>query len=99
MLPQRICRGRTVFPAYFTAKLGLTLSLDKCNPPVRIIMWFGFEICAVFTTVRISSQKLSKVIEDCRMWKSKRSATKKDLQNLAGKLQHVATVSRVLGDL
>ena len=55
----------------------------------RSIVWLGFEINAENMSVCIEPSKLSEIIEECRMWKSKATATKKELQRIAGKLQHV----------
>ena len=45
-----------------TDKLGLALSLSKCTPPARSIVWLGFEINAENMSVCIEPSKLSEII-------------------------------------
>ena len=52
-------------------------------------MWLGFEINTENMSVCIEPSKLSEIRAECRVWKSKATATKKEIQRMAGKLQHV----------
>lgn len=70
--------------------LGLELSPEKSVPPTQIIEWLGFEFNSVDMTLNISEKKLSELMLDCQKWESMESASKKDLQHIAGKLNHVS---------
>ena len=71
-------------------ELGLALSPAKCHPPAQEVEWLGFKISAQHMQVTIPQQKLQDTLEDCRAWMNKTSTTKRQLQRLAGRLQHIA---------
>ena len=73
-----------------TASLGLALSPSKCHPPTKSLDWLGFNISVEEMQVTIPRSKLHDVLNDCKKWMEKRSGTKKQLQKLAGRLQHIA---------
>ena len=72
------------------AQLGLELSPSKCIPPTKEIEWLGFHISATNMTVTIPRTKLEEILIDCQEWMTKTTTTKKGIQKLAGKLQHIA---------
>ena len=52
--------------------------------------WLGFRLDTVKMEVTIPPEKLSDVILITQSWETKDRATRKDLQSLAGKLNHIA---------
>ena len=72
------------------ATLGLALSPAKCHPPDKKVEWLGFEISAANMMVTIPEAKLTDILADCNDWLSKKSSTRRQLQRLAGRLQHIA---------
>ena len=77
-----------------TSRLGLALALDKCVPPTSSLVWLAFLIDAPNMSVTIPHEKLAEILEECKAWSSRKSATKKQLQIIAGKLQHIAKCVR-----
>ena len=73
----------------YSKKLGLQLALDKCTPPDHTATWLGFCINTVDMSIKILVEKLNGIISECTRWKEKETATRKQLQSLAGKLQHL----------
>ena len=73
-----------------TRTLGLDLSPSKCTPPTKTIEWLGFNLSAQKMTVTIPKDKLDQVLQECQEWMVKRTATRKEIQRLAGKLHHIA---------
>ena len=73
-----------------TSKLGLALSPDKCHPPTKTIEWLGFTISIDQMKVTIPQQKLDDTLEECQRWMQKTTASRKELQRLVGRLQHIA---------
>ena len=61
-----------------TVRLGLALSLSKCTPPARSIVWLGLEMNAENMSVCIEPFKLFEIIEECRMWKSKATKSSRE---------------------
>ena len=50
----------------------------------------GFDIDALSMTVTLPADKFMEVLEECLEWKKKSSASRKQLQRLAGKLHHLS---------
>ena len=73
-----------------SASLGLQLALDKCFPPTTSLTWLGFTIATMAMSVSIPNEKVSEVLYECARWKHKPTASRHQLQALAGKLQHLA---------
>lgn len=71
-------------------RLGLEVSLDKCVPPARSLVWLGFLADAYCLEVTIPKDKLQEVINLCTLWLRKKLATRKQLQSVIGKLKHIA---------
>ena len=74
--------------------LGLQLSPHKCVPPTRALEWLGFHISSLTMTVTIPQEKLADVLRECQVWESAARASRRDLQRLVGRLQHVAKCVR-----
>ena len=78
--------------AYFEslcAQLGLVIAPEKSAFPSTRIEWLGFIIDSVRMEVTIPPDKLREVLELTTAWRDKRRASKRDLQSLAGKLNHI----------
>ena len=75
---------------HLAASLGLQIALDKSFPPTNKLVWLGFAIDSTTMTLSIPEGKLEEIIVECERWKSITSATKKQIQSLAGKLQHIS---------
>ena len=73
-----------------TSRLGLALSPDKCHPPTKTLEWLGFTISVEQMKVTIPQQKLDDTLEECQRWMNKPTASRKELQRLIGRLQHIA---------
>ena len=74
-----------------TNRVGLKLSVHKCVAPTTRITWLGYTVDTVTMTVTIPEQKVLEVIEECRSWVGRTSATRKELKSLFGKLNHLAS--------
>lgn len=74
--------------------LGLALAHDKCVEPSTKVEWLGFDIDTIEMTVMVPSAKLQEVLTECKLWKSRKNASKQMLQSIVGKLVHVSTCVR-----
>ena len=72
------------------AELGLQLATHKCMPPAPAMEWLGFDLDAPAMIISVPGSKLSEILEDCQRWERRKTATKKDLQSIAGKLVHIS---------
>ena len=70
------------------ADLGLQLVAEKCTPPATTATWLGFEVKTVEMSIILYSEKLDEVLNDCKTWAVRKTASRKQLHRLAGKLQH-----------
>ena len=77
-----------------TSRLGLELSMPKCVPPTEELEWLGFFITTIHMRVEIPYEKLVEVLDECKLWTIGRKASRKELQRLVGRLQHVAKCVR-----
>ena len=66
--------------------LGLMESLDKYHPPSTSMPYLGVQFDSVKLEMRVPPDKLSEVREDLERWRRKTTTTKKELQQLLGKL-------------
>ena len=71
-------------------QLGLALAPAKCTPPMTSLIWLGFRIDMCAMTVSLLKEKVAEVVQECVVWKSRSKASRKQLQSLAGKLQHLS---------
>ena len=74
--------------------LGLTLSTDKCQPPTQAMEWLGFHLNTNDMTLTVPKPKLRDILKECSDWILKKAATKKQVQSLAGKLNHISKCVR-----
>ena len=70
--------------------LGLQLAPEKCAPPSKQMEWLGFWFDTVEMTITIPPAKLKEILEIATAWGEKTRASRRDLQRLAGKLNHVS---------
>ena len=74
--------------------LGLSLSPDKCQPPTQSLEWLGFHLDTKQMTLTVPKLKLQEILKECSEWVSKKAATRKQVQSLAGKLNHISKCVR-----
>ena len=70
--------------------LGLKIAPEKSAFPTTRMEWLGFVFDTKEMSVTIPSDKLREIEEIAALWLRKTSATRRELQVLAGKLNHVA---------
>ena len=70
--------------------LGLSESLRKAEPPASRMEFLGITFDTETLTLEITPSRLIEIHEILSDWSNKRSATKKELQSLIGKLQFAA---------
>lgn len=75
------------------ARLGIPLNPEKIVGPTKLLEILGIYICTATMTVYLSKKKVAKLKNLLRKWKSKRSATEKELQVLVGHLMTLARIS------
>ena len=75
---------------YLTDRLRLVLAQEKCVPPTKHLEWLGFAISVTDMTVRIPDDKLTEVLKECQAWKTKKLASRHELQRLVERLQHIS---------
>ena len=73
-----------------TDTLGLKLAPDKCFSPSTKMEWLGFLFDTEAMSITLPSDKLRDIITMASAWKTKQRATRRDLQQLAGKLNHIS---------
>ena len=71
--------------------LGLQLNINKCTPPASTLHWLGYSISTIEMKIVIPDEKLFEVLRYAGQWRYKTRASRKELQKLAGKLQHLST--------
>ena len=77
-----------------TQELGRELSPSKCIPPTTDLQWLGFRINTANMKIEIPRDKLEETITECTNWTLGKSASRRDLQRLIGRLQHIAKCIR-----
>lgn len=78
----------------FLRFLGLHISWAKVTPPSQITNYLGVTIDSVKMELRLPPEKLDKLNAALEQFSGKKSATKKQIEKLAGILSHCATVVR-----
>ena len=76
------------------ARLGLPLAPDKSVGPTTTLTFLGIEIDSVAQELRLPREKLARLRHTLIHWQGKQSATKQQLQELNGWLNHAASVVR-----
>ena len=85
----RACDAYAAF-LELTDLLGFKLASDKCSPPSTSMEWLGFLFDTQTMTITFPPTKLQEIISLSSTWSTKARATRKDLQQLAGKLNHIS---------
>lgn len=75
-------------------ELGLKVSKSKCAPPSQEMVFLGKEYNTKLMTVKIPSQKLLEIIEIVKSFENRKKCTKRQLQQLVGKLAFAAECVR-----
>lgn len=69
-----------------TKQLGLQLAVNKCCPPQTSMEWLGYQVDTRAMSVTIPAGKLNEILDECKLWMNRAHATKKMIQQIAGKL-------------
>ena len=72
-----------------TSNLSLKLSPEKTCFPSTCIEWLGYHFDSNLMTITIPQEKLRQVQQEAATWTTKTTATKAQLQSLAGKLNFI----------
>lgn len=75
-------------------RLGFTINLSKIVPPCKKITFLGIELNSETMTISLPDNKLQGIKDTLAGFISRSRATKRQLQSLAGKLNHAAKVVR-----
>ena len=70
--------------------LGIKIAPDKSAYPSTSMEWLGFHLDTKKMEVTIPALKLQEILDIAVIWATKKSATRREYQVLAGKLNHVA---------
>ena len=73
-----------------TNTLGLKLAEDKSAPPSTEMEWLGFLFNTQEMSITLPPHKLQEIIDLTGTWSAKTRASRRDLQSLAGKLNHIS---------
>lgn len=71
-------------------ELGVNEAVDKATPPSTTMTWIGVDFDTIALEMRIPEDKLSDTLSLLRKWKHKSRATRRELQQVLGKLFHVS---------
>ena len=80
--------------AVLLTDLGLRESKSKAHPPSTCMPYLGVEFDTVAMVMRVPPEKVSELQDDLGSWSRKTTSTKKNLQQLLGKLFWVARCVR-----
>ena len=75
-------------------QLGIPLATEKVEGPCTCLPFLGIEIDSVAQELRLPAEKLARLGSLLVEWERKLKCTLKELQSLAGHLQHAASVVR-----
>ena len=75
--------------------LGIPVAQEKVEGPLMTITFLGIEIDTVAMQLHLLANKLAELCNLVKQWMQRKSCFKKDLQSLAGKLQHACKVVRL----
>ena len=73
-------------------RLHVPVAPEKIEGPTTQLTFLGIKMDTENLILRLPGNKLSTLKETIREWLTRKSCTVKDLQSLAGKLQHVCKV-------
>ena len=74
--------------------LGLPLAVKKLTPPTRSITWLGITMDMDDKTLTIPPSKVEAILTDMRDLHEKQAMNRKDVQRLAGRINHLAKACR-----
>ena len=74
--------------------LGMPVAPEKLEGPGPVVTFLGIEIDTLTMELRLPEKKLVELGREVREWLGRKSCRKKELQSLAGKLQHACKVVR-----
>lgn len=74
------------------AELGIPLAADKREGPSASLIFLGFVLDSQAMEIRLPPQKLSALVALLEEWVVRKSCTKKELEQLVGKLNHACMV-------
>ena len=74
--------------------LGFEINYKKLEAPTTSLVFLGIRICSETMSLSLPPDKLQKIQEVVLTFQHKHRATKRQLQSLAGKLNHAARVVR-----
>ena len=72
--------------------LGLPVAWDKLEGPSTCLTFLGFELDTRRMETRLPSHKLEETRREVQQWIGRKSATRKELESVAGKLAHASRV-------
>ena len=75
--------------------LGIPVASEKLEGPATRLTFLGIEIDTKEMTLRLPMTKLAELQDLVSTWMGKKSCLKRELQSLAGKLQHACKVVRL----
>ena len=78
---------------------GIPLAPQKCEGPTTCLVFWGIELDSEHMTARLPHDKTEELRVVIRAWAQKKWCTRKELESLVGKLNHVCAVVAVLRDL
>ena len=74
--------------------IGATESTEKAVEPTTRLEFLGTTVDTIKMTIEVSTERRHELTQELRMWRHKRSATKKQLQSLIGKLSFITNCVR-----
>ena len=87
--------GRSLQTALDTCEqTGFAVKVEKTVGPVTKIILLGVELDSELLQLRLPQEKLDKLRELVAKWRKRRGCTKRELQSLAGHLNHACKVIR-----
>ena len=76
------------------ADLNVPLAIEKVEGPTVSLVFLGIELDTMAMQLRLPEDKLARVKATILEWMGRKAATKRELQSLAGLLQHACKVVR-----
>ena len=70
--------------------LGLNVSVKKCVPPTQRLTWLGYSINTKDLIIKIPEEKISEIINECKLWTINSKVSRKYIQHIAGKLNFIS---------
>lgn len=73
-------------------ELGIPLSIEKVEGPVRLIIFLGIVFDSVSMTVKLDERRLADLHEELSVWSNRTQASREQLQSLIGRLSFASKV-------